>query len=204
MADAEEKFIDSADALAALAGGGEVNAADALQAVSDKQGVDNEDALASLAAGEFPEPQLETPAQPVQEEDENYVFVHHETIHVDPERRKASEATRRKNMDQAHALQFKKTMIPLLIVVGVVLVLISIATIVVRMGEDVTEISQANPSMLQQYGPMLVMLACPLAAILFFGAWLFHQEVSRAKVAAKVRSDGNANGNDNTEDSFAQ
>ncbi len=74
---------------------------------------------------------------------------------------------------QAHAHAYKKMMIPLLLVVGVLLILIGAL--------DVTMLAQADEGELRtRWHALMAAIALasfPLGAILLFGAWWFRREV---------------------------
>jgi len=72
-------------------------------------------------------------------------------------------------------------MIPLLVVVGVILLILSVVTLVVLIGgRSGDEGYAAAPTGLQAYGRYFVVVALPLGAILLMGAWLFYVEVKKA------------------------
>lgn len=84
------------------------------------------------------------------------------------------------NVRRVHAQQYKKTMIPLLLVVGLMLIAFSIITLVMLVG------SRADPdhvagemTYMQAYGKFFVVIALPIGAILLVGAWLFYMDIKR-------------------------
>lgn len=81
----------------------------------------------------------------------------------------------------AHAHQYKRTVIPLLLVVGLLLVALSAATLVmlVSASEPDPYHMQSHGTILQKYGRWTVLIALPLAVLLLLGAWLFHRDVRR-------------------------
>ena len=84
------------------------------------------------------------------------------------------------NRAQAHA--YKKTMIPLLAVVGVLLLGFSLFTLMALMGDpgDRTALAPTGSSM-RAYGKYFILAALPLGAALLLGAWLFHVDVKNTE-----------------------
>ena len=82
---------------------------------------------------------------------------------------------------RVYAYNAKRLMIPLLVVVGVILLILSVVTLVVLIGgRSGDEGYAAAPTGLQAYGRYFVVVALPLGAILLMGAWLFYVEVKKA------------------------
>lgn len=166
----------SADALDAMALGEQPAPVDAIAAAKARQKPDTEDALANLASGE-----------PVAESDDDDAPVNDgeaavamglgegESIHVDPERIKAARQQRQRLVTRGDDLSFKKTMIPLLLTVG--LLLLGIAGLTAVMTADSDDGAPAN--MMEEYGSLLIWAALPLGLILIGGAVMFHMEVRR-------------------------
>lgn len=86
---------------------------------------------------------------------------------------------------KAHAHQLKQTMIPVLLVTATMLLILAVITLLAASGQggagtgDPREVRLA-----EEQWPWLkyaAMAAFPIAAILLLGAWMFHQDVQRAK-----------------------
>lgn len=183
----------SASALDAMAAGLQAAPPDAIAAAEAKeQAADAEDALASLASGEVVVDDDEEPAEADAEVDDEleapeFDFAEGEGIHVEPERLKAvreqQRVQRRKwrqqrqqHADRTDSLSFKKTMIPLLLAVGVLLLLISVVTAAMTIGKDV---SAENRTVLQNYAVPLIVASLVIGLILIGGAVMFHLEIRR-------------------------
>jgi len=91
----------------------------------------------------------------------------------------APQPSRRAAMLQANARKankhaFKQFMIPLLIVVGGLLILLSVITMVMlATGEE--------GSAVQDYGKFFIVAALPVGAILIMGAWLFFLDTRKSR-----------------------
>lgn len=198
---------DSAGALAALAGGGPETSADALGAMASGQNAAPVDAiaaaearqeahageaLASLASGESAaaaddgdDDSDDVVRVDDGEDGAEFGFAEGESIHVGPERIKAAREQRRRMVDKADSLSFKKTMIPLLLAVGVLLLGISGLTAVMTSDSDATA-GQGDPSMMDEYGGLLIWAALPLGVVLIGGAIMFHAEVRRVEESRRA------------------
>lgn len=149
--DNNQQRDESADALAALAAGGD------LQAESDAP---RDDGLALAEAAP-------APGEPAAVAETSYA------------QRFRQEYIRYQTQSRlAHAHQYKKIMIPLLLVVGGMLLLICVATaiMVVRYGGK----EAAQPSAMVQSAPWFIPCAGLLGAVLLLGAWMFHRDTSKA------------------------
>ncbi len=178
----------SASALDAMAAGLQAAPPDAIVAAEAKeQAADAEDALASLASGEV----VVDDDEPAEADDEpeapEFDFAEGEGIHVEPERLKAVREQQRvqrrqwrqqrqKHADRTDSLSFKKTMIPLLLAVGVLLLLISGVTAAMTIGKDVPAESRTA---LQDYAVPLIVASLLIGLILIGGAVMFHLEIRR-------------------------
>lgn len=91
----------------------------------------------------------------------------------------AAIAQRTARAQLAHAHNFKKTMVPLLLVAGVLLILLASAVILLN-GLDSSPASASASMFDASTRKVLVLLAYPLSAILLMGAWMFHRDVTRA------------------------
>lgn len=76
---------------------------------------------------------------------------------------------------RAHVHAYKRTMIPLLLVVAAILAVVgALATsMLIRAG------AAARETRWEAWLTFVALVSFPLAAILLFGAWLFHREVKR-------------------------
>ena len=115
-----------------------------------------------------------------------FEFASGESIHVDPERIKAGREQRKRMADRADDLSFRKTMVPLLLAVGVLLLGISGLTAAMTAGGD-ENVPVEERSALEEYGPLLIWAGLPLGLVLVGGAVIFHMEVRRLE-AARVLS----------------
>jgi len=172
---AEGRQDDQAeDALGAMAAGQVEAPVDAIEAAEARQDGQAEDALASLASGEpaGQEPQGQDRRDPAEEFD----FAEGEHIHVDPERARASRKQHQRLADNAQSLSFKKTMTPLLLVVGVLLLAISGITGALKGDPDAVD-----ATMMDKYGTPMMLAALLLGLVLLAGAVLYHMEIRRAQ-----------------------
>ena len=76
---------------------------------------------------------------------------------------------------RAHAHTYKKTMIPLLLVVGAMLILIGLVDVSMLVAAEEADRQTRWHALMTA----LAVVSFPLGAILFFGAWWFHRDVSR-------------------------
>ena len=82
---------------------------------------------------------------------------------------------------RAHAHQYKRTMVPVLIIVGAMLLVCAIFTILVLAGDSSDPSSMAaEGTYFREYGHLFVVVALPMGAILLLGAWLFHVEARKS------------------------
>ena len=185
-----DEFADEghADALAALAGDEPATGADALGAMvsSDDEPVDAiaaaeardtghaGDALASLAAGEsFGEaPADDETSDPAEE----FAFANDEHIHVDPARIRAVRQQQNRRAAMVHSTSFKKTMIPMLLIVGVLLLGIGVIT-----GAMKGDPKAVGATMMDKYGTPMMAASLVLGLVLVAGAVLFHLDVRRTQ-----------------------
>ena len=177
----------SISALDALAAGKVAAPADAMAAAEARDKPDAEDALASLASGEVaPDPDDgEGPAETDGHLDgPAFDFAAGESIHVDPERIKAGREQRKRMAGRVDDLSFKKTMVPLLLAVGVLLLGISGLTAAMTAGGE--EKPDEDRSALEEYGPLLVWAGLPLGLVLVGGAVVFHLEVRRLEAVKSL------------------
>ncbi|HAU39052.1 MAG TPA: hypothetical protein DCX07_15235 [Phycisphaerales bacterium] len=179
MTDEQKEPIDASDALAALAAGeSDTGAETPPEAPVDnplEHPINEDDAAQALAVadaaegdGAIPLAELEPPV------DLNGLV-------VDPNARKVRAATYARQSGKAHAHQFKSTMIPLLLVVGVLLLGFSAFTgVMLLMGRAARSgMAHLAPSRIQQYGPALIAVSLPLAAVLLVGALWFHLDIKK-------------------------
>ena len=129
-------------------------------------------ALEALAEGDCPSDTSNSAAE------DNFAGC--EDTSLSPLQRRAHHEMVQKSMAHAHALSLKKTLIPLLLTVGVLLLVLSAATIAMLLSSS-TSTEPLESSMLRKYGPTLILISCPLAAVLLGGAWLFYVEIRRTK-----------------------
>ncbi len=142
------------DALNAMAGGGEIT--------PDQQNDEQDDSAGDPLDGE------------VFEQTDSAVDI---GVDVNPEQaRRTRQTGMQGRIRKAHAEQFKRTMIPLLLVVGAMLLLISITTVMMIQAHR----GDSGKFMGGLGWPMAVG-SFLLAAILMLGAWMFHNELQRSQ-----------------------
>ena len=182
--DAENRRDESADALEAMADSEGDPQSESLDAAGADERMQTDAALASLAAGENIEPPVEEPSQAAhpdqQDQAPDDAWAAEAAPPADAEERRARQAVQQQRMAQAHGLQFKKTMIPLLIVVGVILLILSATTGIILLFTEEAALQEMDTSMLRRHGPALILASCPLALILLCGAWWLHLDIKRA------------------------
>ena len=189
----------AAEALAALAGeqeaaqadrGAQTPEADELPEVfssaqSSPQGAAAVDALAALAGGqEAPSADQQAQVDPqgqgtVETAD---VFLVQQSGLPSPEEdaaRKARASALRKQSHRVHAEQFKRLMVPLLTVTGVVLLILGLV-VASRIGGQQPPSTGRGFLYDRNVQKVLVIAAFPLGAILLAGAWLFRMDLKRA------------------------
>ena len=87
---------------------------------------------------------------------------------------------------RSHSHAYKRTMIPLLLVVGFMLIGFSVMTLLALMGDGTHPDSfAAQGTYLHAYGKFFILASLPLGAILLMGAWLFYLDVRKS--AGKAR-----------------
>ena len=181
MGDLQENSDQSADALKALAEGRQQAPADAFEAAAKGPAMEAEDALARLAAGEF-EPaagQDDPPDDPPAGGDGELAAVAADVLgDADCQPRKVRRENQDRTQAHSHGAGFRKLMVPLLVLVGCVLLVLSGMTVVMLL---VGRAADVQPSMLRRNGPWLVLVSCPVAAVLLAGAWWLHHEAGRPR-----------------------
>jgi hypothetical protein len=99
-----------------------------------------------------------------------------------PATRKARAEVFHRKARRAHAHQFKKFMIPLLLISGAALfVLGTVAAFLVFGSADGPAADREGRLVSVETERLLVLAAFPVGAILLLGAWLFHLDLRRAK-----------------------
>ncbi len=87
----------------------------------------------------------------------------------------------RANTRLMHGHAFKQTMIPLLLVVGGVLILLSIITMLILAGDSADENAiGAEGSYMRTYGKFFIIASLPIGAILIMGAWMFFLDTRKS------------------------
>ena len=90
------------------------------------------------------------------------------------------------NVRRVHSRAYKRTMIPLLLVVGLMLVVFSLVTLLALLGDHEDPDSfAAEGTYLYAYGKYFILVALPLGAILLLGAWLFYIDIKRLEARAR-------------------
>ncbi|MCD6304534.1 MAG: hypothetical protein J7M21_06190 [Planctomycetes bacterium] len=85
------------------------------------------------------------------------------------------------NIRRSHAQAYKRAMIPVLLVVGVLLLAFGAFTLVMLIGQNGQSDEIVGRTYLQVYGKYFILAALPLGAILILGAWLFYLDVKRTE-----------------------
>jgi len=203
MKNPQDKRDADADALRDLAG-----ASDQADGSAPPTGTGGEpdpvDVLAAMAEG-AEEQEADAPKPPDEQEEldeELLAAVGHEIGEggVDPAdladlsanrlsaaERKARAAVLHSQAAQAHHHQFKRTMIPLLIVVAGMLFVLGAVVAAILPGRE-----QAGRGGILSglWAWVAVWVSFPLGAILLFGAWFFHREVRLAEEADRAEEAG--------------
>ncbi len=87
----------------------------------------------------------------------------------------------RANTRVMHGHAFKQTMIPLLLVVGGLLILLSIITMLILAGDSADQDAiGAEGSPTRTYGKFFIIAALPIGAILVMGAWMFFLDTKKS------------------------
>jgi hypothetical protein len=87
----------------------------------------------------------------------------------------------RANTRVMHRHAFKQTMIPLLLVVGGVLILLSIITMLMLAGDSLDDNAiAAEGSYMRTYGKFFIIASLPIGAILIMGAWMFFLDTRKS------------------------
>ena len=187
----EESQTDPADLLAGMAAEQAADvvvpdelesAADPLEALSSMSvsRSDPAEGLDRLAAGQDPSDQQGRPDQPPADaEDDGGIPLAPETGQA-LTGQQAFRARRARSADlaamhaRAHAHTYKKTMIPFLLVVAVLLVVVGFISSGMVLPAAMSENERANPWM-----TMIALVSFPMAGVLLVGAWLFYRDVKK-------------------------
>jgi hypothetical protein len=162
------KKKDPVDALADLAGGKELEDQPAVA-----QDLDPLAALSRLADGDDPATAQEK-APPSPPEADQYALADEPAAAAPAPARCVSVRTRNTIEAKAIAHSYKKTMIPLLLLVGVLLAIISgVCVYIYAAAEPGYRANSYHRTVL-----LLAVLSVPLALAMFLGAWWFHHETS--------------------------
>ena len=90
------------------------------------------------------------------------------------------------NVRRVHGHAYKRTMIPLLLVVGLILIVLSVVTLLALMGDSGDPDNfAAEGTYLHSHGKYFILVSLPLGAILLMGAWLFYIDVKRYQSRAR-------------------
>jgi hypothetical protein len=104
-------------------------------------------------------------------------------IHDSGAMRRAHAAQYQQQASRANTHTYKRTMVPLLLVVGLLLLIMGGAAFAFLPSSEMAEvIRRTNPDALSISPVMryMAILSFPLGAILMLGAWMFHQEIRRS------------------------
>ncbi len=94
--------------------------------------------------------------------------------------RKARAESLQNQLRRTHAYQFKRTAIPPLIVVGAMLFIVGVLSVVMMLKRG-----GGQGNFMGGLGWFVAIAALVLSAVLLFGAWLFHYEVSSSDKSKK-------------------
>ncbi|MDP6044867.1 MAG: hypothetical protein QGG25_04600 [Phycisphaerae bacterium] len=161
------------DALAAMANGQDIahDGFNAVEHISDPDENGDSDAAAALAAqtsGAAPSAAIPAASRS-----------------TTPAARKSRAAALHRQRSQANSHQFKRMMVPILLITG--LLLLFLGGVVAYMMSDVPADAYTGEGLLNDPGVkrIMVITAFPLGAILMIGAWLFRADVKRSEAAAR-------------------
>jgi len=193
-----ESMDNKIDALAAMAGGRDIShegfnapeeipdpdqtgKSDAAAALAAQTGPADPDAAAAALIAQTPAPEPAAPAPVIA------------PVAATSASRKSRVAALQKNRARVHAEQFKRMMVPILLVTGVLLIALGAIVAFMMRGAPV----DAAPSVGILDDPnvkrIMVITAFPLGAILMVGAWMFRMDVKRGEAAAKREEDNGEN-----------
>ena len=174
--DKPESIDNKIDALAAMAGGQDIShdGFNAVEEIVDPDQSNESDAAAALAA------QTGQTAQTASAPTAAPAF---STASVSGAR-KSRASTLKKQQAQVHAEQFKRMMIPILLITGILLLLLGGVVMFLTRGatEGYTGSGMlGNPALKR----IMVITSFPLGAILMVGAFLFHKDIKRGEAAIR-------------------
>ncbi|MCP4375200.1 MAG: hypothetical protein GY794_03330 [bacterium] len=108
--------------------------------------------------------------------------------------RRARSNSLQQQRSRVHAEQFKRMMVPILLITGILLLVLG--GIVAFMLRPVDP-GYGDSGMLnnQNFRKIMAMAAFPLGAILMLGAWLFRADIKRSEIAAQRENSKNENTN---------
>jgi len=176
MAEEKDKQGLSAEALEAMAAGQQADPSETLQSQDSAELLEAHDALEGLAADEGYREELA----------ESYDPAVLEGLPGEADAalaRRAQVADTQVRARRVHAEQFKRTMIPMMLVLGVVMFIVAIATLIklsTRRQVD-SYFPAEGTDLLVTYGKWMAAAAFLLGSVLLLGAWLFHRETSAEK-----------------------
>ena len=103
--------------------------------------------------------------------------------------RKARASTLQRQRARVHAEQFKRMMVPILLVTGILLLILGgIVAVMMRQTDPTMVIDDGTLLNNPMFKRVMVITAFPLGAILLVGAWLFRADLKRAEAAAQRES----------------
>jgi len=166
-------FETHADALKAMADGQDIDPAQQPQgdpppddAASPNQAPPNNNASGAADAADYAAPVFNTDMAGASSKD-----------------KKLRQAAFHARSTRAHSEQYKRTMIPLLVIVGGLLVLAGAGTLAMLIQQKQGGCVLGEGNLLLRYGAWFIVAAWILGAILFVGAWMFHRELSQNRTA---------------------
>lgn len=170
------------DALAAMAGGEDISQR-GFNAVEESAPAGESDAAAALAAQTSPAPaQAPVPVAG--------------SATAASGARKARASAMQKQRARVHAEQFKRMMVPILLVTGILLLLLGgIVAYMMRQGDPDM---YTGTGILNDPGfkKIMVMTSFPIGAILLVGAWMFRADLKRGEAAARRENEKDKNSED--------
>ena len=103
--------------------------------------------------------------------------------------RKTRASTLQRQRARVHAEQFKRMMVPILLVTGILLLILGgIVAVMMRQTDPTMVIDDGTLLNNPMFKRVMVITAFPLGAILLVGAWLFRADLKRAEAAAQRES----------------
>jgi len=175
--DKPDSMDSKVDALAAMAGGEDISQ-QGFNAIEEPLPAGESNAAAALAAQTTPAaPQVATPA------------AGSGTTAASGARKARASALQRQRA-RVHAEQFKRMMVPILLVTGVLLMILGgVVAFMMRQGDPSMVIDDGTLLNNPMFKKVMVIGAFVIGAILLVGAWLFRADIKRGETAVQRESE---------------